>query len=254
MSSAAAVTDHLRVRFGLTPTPVDRSTSHDELRELSAAAARALSEASALDVIRWAALTFGDELAVTSSMADGLVAHLASRVKPGIDVLFLDTGLHFPETIGTRDAVAATLPITLVNAQPTLTLLDQQKRYGPALWARDPDQCCALRKVSVLDDALRPYRAWVTGLRGDETASRVGLPVVQWDPRRGMVKVNPIVRWTPEEVLEYSARHQVLVNPLREVGYSSIGCQPCTRPIAPGEHPRAGRWAGSAKTECGMHS
>jgi phosphoadenosine phosphosulfate reductase len=254
MSSAAGVVDHLRVRFGLELQRVDATTTDEQLHALSIDAAHALSEARAIDVLHWAALTFGDDLVVTSSMADGLVTHLAGRAKPGVDVVFLDTGLHFPETLGMRDAVAATLPVTVITVQPTLTLLDQQKQYGPALWERDPDTCCALRKVSLLDTALRPYRAWVTGLRGDETATRVGLPVVQWDQRRRKVKINPIVRWTPAEVAEYSERHGVLANPLTQIGYTSIGCQPCTRPVAAGEHPRAGRWAGTSKTECGMHT
>jgi len=207
----------------------------------------------ALAVLRWAGETFGDDFAVTSSMADGLLSHLASRAVPGVNVVFLDTGYHFAETIGTRDWVSGVMPITLVNVQPAQTVAEQDAEYGGKLHDRDPDLCCSLRKVQPLAKALAGYSAWGSGVRRDESPTRAGTKVVDWDAKRGMVKVNPLAAWTQEHVDAYIAEHQVPVNPLQEIGYASIGCAPCTRPVAPGEDPRAGRWAGRGKTECGLH-
>jgi phosphoadenosine phosphosulfate reductase len=207
----------------------------------------------ALAVLRWAGETFGDDFAVTSSMADGLLSHLASRAVPGVNVVFLDTGYHFAETIGTRDWVSGVMPITLVNVLPEQTVAEQDAEYGAQLHDRDPDLCCSLRKVRPLAKALAGYAAWGSGVRRDESPTRAGTKVVDWDAKRGMVKVNPLAAWTQDDVDAYVAEHQVPVNPLQEIGYASIGCAPCTRPVAPGEDPRAGRWAGRGKTECGLH-
>ncbi len=207
----------------------------------------------ALAVLAWAGETFGDAFAVTSSMADGLLSHLASRAVPGVDVVFLDTGYHFAETIGTRDWVTGVMPITLVDVTAPQTVAEQDAEYGPELHQRDPDLCCALRKVQPLAQALSGYAAWGSGVRRDESPTRAGTRVVDWDAKRGMVKVNPLAAWTDADVDAYIAEHQVPVNPLQEIGYASIGCAPCTRPVAPGEDPRAGRWAGRGKTECGLH-
>ncbi|MGY1680858.1 phosphoadenylyl-sulfate reductase [Geodermatophilus sp. SYSU D01176] len=207
----------------------------------------------ALAVLRWAGETFGDDFAVTSSMADGLLAHLASRAVPGVNVVFLDTGYHFAETIGTRDWISGVMPITLVNVRPEQTVAEQDAEHGAELHQRDPDLCCSLRKVQPLAEALSGYVAWGSGVRRDESPTRAGTKVVDWDAKRGMVKVNPLAAWTQEHVDAYIAEHQVPVNPLQEIGYASIGCAPCTRPVAPGEDPRAGRWAGRGKTECGLH-
>ncbi len=208
----------------------------------------------ALAVLRWAGDTFGAEFAITSSMADGLLAHLASRVVPGVHVVFLDTGYHFAETIGTRDWIGSVLPITLVNVTPTTTVAEQDAELGPKLHERDPDLCCSLRKVTPLAEALAGYVAWGSGVRRDESPSRAATKLVDWDLRRGMVKVNPIAAWSQDVVDAYLAEHRIPVNPLFEVGYGSIGCEPCTRPVAPGEDPRAGRWAGKNKIECGLHT
>ena len=210
--------------------------------------------AQALEVLTWAGETFGEDFAITSSMADGLLAHLASTAVPGVKVVFLDTGYHFAETIGTRDWIAGVLPITLVNVTPPRTVAEQDAEHGPQLHDRDPDLCCALRKVRPLDETLAGYLAWGSGVRRDESPTRAGTRVVDWDPKRDMLKVNPIAAWTQDDVDAYIERHQVPVNPLFELGYGSIGCAPCTRPVAPGEDPRAGRWAGRTKTECGIHT
>jgi phosphoadenosine phosphosulfate reductase len=228
--------------------------SEAELQELVRHAGAELELAPAEVIIEWAAATFGDRFAVTSSMADAVLAHLASRVAPGIDVVFLDTGYHFAETIGTRDAVAATLPVNVVNVTADQTVAEQDAAYGKDLFARNPDLCCALRKVKPLEDALAGYDAWATGLRRDETHDRVIAPVIGWDDSKRKVKVSPLARWTEDDVDAYIAEHNVLVNPLRYDGYPSIGCWPCTRRVAPGEDPRSGRWAGTGKTECGIHA
>ena len=225
-----------------------------ELRDLVRHAGAELELAPAEDIIEWAVATFGSRFCVTSSMADAVLAHLASRVAPGIDVVFLDTGYHFAETIGTRDAVAATLDVNLLTITPKQTVAEQDATYGEDLFARDPDLCCALRKVRPLQESLAGYDAWATGLRRAETHNRVIAPVIGWDAKKGKVKVSPLARWDDEQVEAYVAEHGVLVNPLQYDGYPSIGCFPCTRRVAPGEDARAGRWSGTGKTECGIHT
>lgn len=225
-----------------------------DLEHLATVAGRELEDATAQEIVRWAANAFGERVAVTSSMADAVVAHLVSTVKPGVDVLFLNTGLHFPETIGTRDAVAQMYDVNVLDVAPAISVAQQDASYGPELWARDPDKCCALRKVAPLNNAMRDYDAWITGLRRDEAPSRANTPVVSWDASRGKVKICPIARWTQADVDTYVAQHGILLNPLLMDGYDSIGCRPCTRRTAVGEDARAGRWAGSSKTECGLHT
>ncbi|KRF11447.1 phosphoadenosine phosphosulfate reductase [Nocardioides sp. Soil797] len=231
---------------------VDRTP--EELREIVSHVGAELELAPAEDIIEWAVATFGAKFCVTSSMGDAVLAHLAAKVAPGVDVVFLDTGYHFIETIGTRDAVEATLDVNLVTIKPELTVAEQDEQYGKDLYKTDPDKCCALRKVKPLADSLANYDAWATGLRRAETHNRVIAPVIGWDAKKGKVKVSPIARWSDEQVEQYIAENGVLVNPLVHDGYPSIGCWPCTARVAPGEDPRSGRWAGQNKTECGIHS
>lgn len=228
--------------------------SPEELRELVSHWGAELELAPAEVIIEWAAATFGERFCITSSMGDAVLAHLAEKVVPGVDVVFLDTGYHFVETIGTRDAVAATMNVNLIAITPVQTVAEQDAEYGPELYKRDPDLCCALRKVKPLADSLAQYDAWATGLRRAETHNRVIAPVIGWDAKKQKVKVSPIARWSDEQVERYIAENGVLVNPLVYDGYPSIGCAPCTRRVAPGEDPRSGRWAGTNKTECGIHS
>ncbi|MEZ0067677.1 phosphoadenosine phosphosulfate reductase [Streptacidiphilus sp. MAP12-20] len=227
----------------------------EQLEALATTAGRDLENASAEEIMRWAAETFGRRFAVTSSMEDAVVAHLASTALPGVDVIFLDTGYHFAETIGTRDAVAATMPVNVLTLTPRQTVAEQDAEYGPKLHDRDPDLCCALRKVEPLNRGLAGYDAWATGLRRDESPTRANTPVVSWDPKRQKVKVAPIARWTQEDVDAYVAKNGILLNPLLWDGYASIGCSPesCTRRVLEGEDARSGRWAGAGKTECGIH-
>ena len=232
----------------LGPTPLLAEAADGWFRDIADPVEQART------VLRWAGETFGDGFAITSSMADGLLAHLASTAIPGVAVVFLDTGYHFAETIGTRDWITSVLPVTLVNVRPEQSVAEQDATYGEKLHERDPDLCCSLRKVRPLAEQLAGYVAWGSGLRRDESPTRADTRIVDWDSKRGMLKINPLAAWTQDVVDAYVEAHQVPVNPLVELGYASIGCAPCTRPVAPGEDPRAGRWAGRGKTECGIHS
>jgi phosphoadenosine phosphosulfate reductase len=223
------------------------------LEKLATDAGHDLENASPEEILRWAADSFGDRFCVLSSMADAVVVSLAAKAKPGIGVVFLETGYHFAETIGTRDAVAATYNVNVISVSPEQSVAEQDFAYGKDLFARDPDKCCALRKVAPMEAALVNYDAWATGLRRDDSPIRANTPVVQWDSRRSKVKVNPIARWTQDVVDAYIAENHVLVNPLIDDGYLSIGCWPCTAKVEPGASARSGRWASAAKTECGIH-
>jgi phosphoadenosine phosphosulfate reductase len=224
-----------------------------DLELLARRAGEELEDASAAEIVEWAARAFGERLCVTSSMADAVVVDLASKAVPGVDVLFLDTGYHFSETLGTRDAMGVMYDVNVITFMPVQTVAEQDAEHGPRLHNRDPDRCCALRKVAPLERALRNYDAWVTGLRRDESPTRAATPVVSWDSRRRKVKVNPIARWTQADVDAYIDQHHILVNPLLFDGYASVGCAPCTQRVREREDARAGRWAGQAKTECGLH-
>jgi phosphoadenosine phosphosulfate reductase len=187
-------------------------------------------------------------------MQDAVLPHLVSRVHPGVDVLFLDTGYHFAQTVATRDDVARRLPVRVVDITARQSVSEQDAEYGSRLHDRDPDLCCFLRKVDPLARALEGYTGWFTGVRRDEAPTRAGTPVVTWDERNGLVKVNPLVEWTLDDVHAYETEFELPVNTLTRSGFPSIGCAPCTRRVRPGEDPRSGRWAGSAKTECGLHA
>lgn len=241
-----------------------RRRSEAELRELAAAGARELgsivgdnptpSEASAAEAVAWVARNFSVRgTAVACSMADAVLPHLVAGQLPGVDVLFLETGYHFTETHITRDEVAAQLDVTVVGVLPEQTVAQQDAAHGKDLWSRDAALCCDLRKMRPLKKALAGYEVWFSGVRRDEAPTRTNTPLVSWDQAHGLVKVNPLAAWTFEELLGYAGEHQVPVNLLLSNGYPSIGCRPCTRPVAPGEDPRSGRWAGLTKTECGIH-
>jgi phosphoadenosine phosphosulfate reductase len=213
-----------------------------------------LVDATAEEIADWAAATFGDRLAVASSMQDTILPHLFGTRLAGVDVLFLETGYHFAETIETRDAAAAAFPVTIVNVTPRLSVEEQDAEFGKDLYASDPNTCCFLRKVDPLARALTQYDAWVTGARRVDAVTRSELPVVSWDAKHSLVKINPLALWTDFQVEIYQTAHGLPRNPLVAQGYPSIGCWPCTRKVAPGEDPRSGRWAGQDKTECGIHT
>ena len=208
----------------------------------------------AREALRWAHETFGEHLTVASSMGDEVLVHLVGTTIKDADVFFLDTGYHFVETLGTRDAYEAMLPIKIRTILPLLTVPQQDEKYGAKLHDRDPNSCCAMRKVEPLNRALSTHQAWVTGMRRVDAPTRTDIGIVGWDDKRAMVKLNPIAGWTDDDVDRYVAEHGVFLNPLRQEGYASIGCAPCSRPVAEGEDARAGRWAGQDKTECGLHT
>ena len=235
-----------------------------ELRELAERGAAKLKGASATDLLRWTDEHFGGvrgprssatcNYVVASNMQDAVLVDLAARVRPGVPVLFLDTGYHFVETIGTRDAVEAVYDVRVLNVTPEHTVAEQDQLRGKDLFARKPNECCQLRKVAPLSKALRGYSAWVTGLRRVEAPTRANAPLISFDEAFHLVKINPLAAWTDEDMQAYIEEHDVLVNPLVYEGYPSIGCAPCTAKVAEGADPRSGRWQGLSKTECGLHA
>lgn len=230
------------------------ANEHSRLRALVEQGSRDLDGAGPQEVLRWADHQFGAALAIASSMTDAVLAHLAAQSAPKAKIVFLDTGYHFAETIQTARAVAASVALEVLVVRPERTVAGQDEEHGPRLYDRDPDLCCALRKVAPLSRALQPFSAWAAGIRRDDSDSRRDTRVVHWDGERGMVKINPLVHWTQSEVDDYIAENDVLVNPLVSDGYPSIGCAPCTLRVAPGQDPRSGRWADLVKTECGLHA
>jgi phosphoadenosine phosphosulfate reductase len=224
------------------------------LQDLAERGAAELDGANAADLLRWTDENFGGGYVVASNMQDAVLVDLAAKVRPGVDVLFLDTGYHFVETIGTRDAVEAVYDINVVNVTSENSVAKQDELYGKDLFAREPNECCRMRKVEPLSKALRGYTAWVTGIRRVEAPTRAKAPLISWDKAFGLVKINPIAAWTDEDMQSYIDANDVLVNPLVFEGYPSIGCAPCTAKPAEGADPRSGRWAGLSKTECGLHA
>lgn len=228
--------------------------SEQELRALAARGAAELDGANAHELLAWTDEHFGGDYLVASNMQDAVLIDLAATVRPGVPVLFLDTGYHFAETIGTRDAVAAVYDITVVNVTPEQTVAEQDSAHGKDLFARDAGECCRLRKVVPLGRALGDYSAWVTGIRRVEAPTRASAPLVGFDEAFKLVKVNPLAAWTDEEMQAYIEANGILVNPLVDEGYPSIGCAPCTAKPVDGADARSGRWQGLSKTECGLHA
>jgi len=225
-----------------------------DLRALAEQGAAELENATAEDMLRWVDENFRGAYVVASNMQDAVLVEMAAKVRPGVDVLFLDTGYHFAETIGTRDAVEAVYDVHVVNVTPEHSVAEQDTLYGKDLFARDPAACCRMRKVEPLGRALRGYSAWVTGIRRVEAPTRANAPLISFDEAFGLVKINPLAAWSDEQLQDYINTHGILVNPLVDEGYPSIGCRPCTAKPEPGSDPRSGRWQGLAKTECGLHA
>jgi phosphoadenosine phosphosulfate reductase len=217
-----------------------------------------LHEAESRDaerILEWSFNTFGDQIAISSAFgAEGMaVIDIASRLRRQFRVFTLDTEFLFPETYLLMDRVEQKYGITIERVYSLLPPEEQEKIHGAALWSRDPDQCCSLRKIEPLRRKLGELQAWITGIRRDQTADRAVAKKIEWDAKFGLVKVNPIVDWNSEQVWRYIRAHDVPYNPLHDSGYPSLGCTHCTRAVHPGEDARAGRWSGSEKTECGLH-
>lgn len=229
-------------------------TSIESLKALAERGAADMEGATADELLRWVDDNFDGNYVVASNMQDGVLVEMAAKVRPGVDVLFLDTGYHFAETIGTRDAVEAVYGVHVVNVTPEHTVAEQDRLLGKDLFSRDAAQCCDRRKVQPLSKALKGYSAWVTGIRRVESPTRANAPLISFDAAFGLVKVNPIAAWSDEDMQRYIDANGILVNPLVDEGYPSIGCAPCTAKPAEGADPRSGRWAGQSKTECGLHA
>jgi len=207
-------------------------------------------------LLAWAAAEFGDRAALTCSFggAAGMVLlDMIARQRLPIAVLFLDTDLLFPETYALAAEVERRYGLPVIRQRPALSLEAQARQHGPELYARDPDRCCALRKVAPLAEALRPYQAWISGIRREQTAQRAATEPVAWNAKYGLLKLSPLATWSARQVWAYLHAHAVPYNPLLDRGYPSLGCVPCTHPAHP-DDPRAGRWSGFAKTECGIHT
>ncbi len=224
----------------LLDVPSTEDLTDEVLSELSAK----FETASAGEIVAWAVDRFHPQMCLTASMTDAVLIDVATEVEPSIEVVFIDTGYHFPETLQTLERVRRRYGLNLRILTVPLTPVP--------LWQSDPTNCCAGAKVAQLERALVGKLAWMSGVRRQDSQTRRDASIVSRD-RRGLVKVNPLANWTDLDVAGYIADHDVPVNPLLDKGYPSIGCWPCTRPVRPGEDVRAGRWSGLEKTECGLH-
>jgi phosphoadenosine phosphosulfate reductase len=207
-------------------------------------------------VLAWAFDTYGDKVAIATGFGvEGMaLLDIASRVNPGLKIFTGDTEFLFPETYDLMDRVEEKYGIKVERLYSQLTPEEQELEHGPKLWARDPDQCCAVRKVEPLKRKLATLDAWVTAIRRGQTADRAAVRKIAWDEKFGLVKISPLADWTREQIWNYVVRNDVPYNPLHDQNYPSIGCTHCTRAVKPGEDPRAGRWSGFRKTECGLHT
>ncbi len=207
------------------------------------------------EIIAWAAHTYGRKLVMATGFGpEGIVImHIVSQVAPKTPIFYLDTDLFFPETYALRDQLQQRFGLDFLRIPASLSLDQQARQYGPELWARDPDQCCRLRKVAPLRAYLKDQKAWITGIRRDQTRTRLSARPIEWDKTNGLVKINPLLNWSQEQVWTYLYLFDLPYNPLHTRGYPSIGCAPCTRPSAAGADSRSGRWVGFKKVECGIH-
>jgi phosphoadenosine phosphosulfate reductase len=220
-----------------------------------AAASRQLDGASPQTILRWAVDTFGSKLTMATAFgAEGCcLLHMLAEIEPNLRIFNLDTGYQFEETLALRERVKQRYGIEVELVRPEMTVAEYEAEHGGPLYRIRPDQCCHDRKLVPLRRALVGYDAWVSAIRRDQTAHRAAAGVVQWDAKFNLVKVNPLLDWTKKDVWAFVLKHDVPYNPLHDQGYPSVGCWPCTRPVGAGEDERAGRWAGTAKKECGLH-
>jgi phosphoadenosine phosphosulfate reductase len=223
----------------------------EQIREIQYIAEKWRAE----EILHWAFKVFGRDVAISSAFgAEGMaVIDMAFRIRPNLRVFTLDTEFLFPETYSLIDKIEERYGIRIEKVYSSLSPEEQERQYGAALWLRDPDECCNLRKIEPLRRKLRELSAWITSIRRDQTLSRASARKIEWDAKFGLIKINPIADWTSKEVWRYLHDHQVPYNPLHDRNFPSIGCTHCTRATQPGEDARAGRWSGFSKTECGLH-
>ncbi|WP_435922590.1 phosphoadenylyl-sulfate reductase [Paenibacillus sp. DYY-L-2] len=225
-----------------------------EKEELIKTKAEELETATPQEIIAWAVETFPNiTFACSFGAEDVVLVDMLQKISPSTDIFYLDTDYHFKETYETRDALVARYEMEFVRVSPAITPEEQAARHGAELWKSDPNACCNIRKVEPLTRILSQYEAWITGIRRDQAPTRANAKKIEYDTKFGLVKFNPIASWTSEDVWNYIRENNVIYNPLHDRNYPSIGCEQCTRQVMPGEDPRAGRWAGSEKTECGLH-
>jgi phosphoadenosine phosphosulfate reductase len=215
-----------------------------------------LAEATPIEILQWGVEKFFPRLTMATAFGpEGcILIHLLAEVEPRVRVFNLDTGYQFPETLALRDRIAERYGIEVELVRPDKTTEDYEREHGGPLYVSNSDQCCYERKIVPLRRALVGYESWITAIRADQSADRAKARVVSWDPKFGLVKVNPLLNWTKRDVWAFIVANRVPYNPLHDQGYPSIGCWPCTKPVGAGQDERAGRWAGQAKTECGLHS
>lgn len=225
-----------------------------EKEKFAAEHAERLEHATPEEIVAFAVEKYGKlTLACSFGAEDVVLVDMLQKIKPGTDIFYLDTDFHFQETYETRDRLAERYNINFVQVKPELTPEQQSAQFGEQLWKSEPNQCCNIRKVQPLVQILSKYDAWITGIRRDQAPTRANAKKVEYDTKFGLMKFNPLASWTNEDVWSYIRNHQVIYNPLHDRNYPSIGCEYCTRQVMPGEDPRAGRWSGSEKTECGLH-
>lgn len=226
-----------------------------EKEALIAQKAVELENASPEDIIRFAVETFPNiTFACSFGAEDVVLVDMLQKVSPKTDIFYLDTDFHFKETYETRDKMKEVYPgIPFVEVKPLITPEEQAAQFGEELWKTDANKCCDIRKVQPLTNILTKYEAWITGIRRDQAPTRANAKKIEYDVKFGLVKFNPIASWTSEDVWNYIRENNVVYNPLHDQNYPSIGCEYCTRKVMPGEDPRAGRWSGQEKTECGLH-
>lgn len=207
-------------------------------------------------VLSWAYKRFRNQIAISSAFgAEGVVLiDMASRLHADFRVFVLDTEFLFPETYNLMDRIEERYAVKIERVYSLLSPEAQESIHGPSLWSRNPERCCAVRKVEPLNSKLAELHAWITSIRRDQTSVRANAQKIEWDAKFGLIKINPIADWSSQQVWTYIREHNVPYNSLHDRNYPSIGCRHCTRAIRPGEEPRAGRWPGFAQTECGLHT
>ena len=227
-------------------------TTDEELQSLS----DEFEHASPEVILEWADEEFGPDIALATGFgAEGcLLVSILADSDVRTRVFYLDTDLLFPETYALRDQLEARYGVHFERRGTSQSLDDQARSHGERLWARRPDECCRLRKVEPLQEMLSGLRAWITGVRRDQSPTRAATRIIERDAQFGLIKLNPLARWSSQDVWKYIMKHEVPYNPLYDRGYSSLGCMPCTTPVQIGEDARAGRWRGTNKTECGIHA
>ncbi|MCA0758442.1 phosphoadenylyl-sulfate reductase [Paenibacillus sp. N4] len=226
-----------------------------EKEALIAQKAVELENATPEEIIAFAVETFPNiTFACSFGAEDVVLVDMLQKISPKTDIFYLDTDFHFKETYETRDRMAERYPgIPFVEVKPEITPEEQAAQFGDELWKTDANACCNIRKVKPLTNILSKYEAWITGIRRDQAPTRANSKKIEYDTKFGLVKFNPIAHWTSEDVWNYIRENDVIYNPLHDQNYPSIGCEHCTRQVMPGEDPRAGRWSGQEKTECGLH-